>query len=80
MVPKSELLETAESRMKDLLKFPDSGRAATKQYFRADFCRDWEQFAEQEPAGAWKILSSPPLIKTLDKYMAGLAGKKKSKL
>ena len=80
LVSGSELLPAAENRMQEILKLPDDGRALTKLNFRADMCREWEEFATEEPQSGWQMLSSPAMIKTLENYMRALGGKKKSKL
>ena len=59
-----------------MLSLDDYSRAVTKQHIRADFCKEWEEYAAMhEPRLAWKHLNSPNMIKTLDAYMKSMGGR-----
>lgn len=79
VVSKPELLHKAEARMKSLLKLPPGARSTTKANLRLDFSREWEAFCEPEAHGAWKMLESPAVVKSLERYMQQLAAKSQQK-
>lgn len=59
------------------LKFPDGGRVATKMRERAQFAKEWREFAPGEALGAWEMLEHPATVRALGAVIERLAGKKK---
>ncbi len=46
----------------------------TKRLLRGDFAEQWAAYAETEVAGAWKLLSSPSVMKQLGGVLERLGG------
>jgi len=80
LVPKAQLLATAEAAMQKMLKLPDGGRQKTKESIRGQFSRDWEAFCHGEVDGAWEMLSSPDVVAAVGDTLKRLTGKKKAML
>lgn len=81
VVPKEELLSTAESAMQKMLKSgPDAGRQVTKKHLREKFSLEWEAFCVPEVDGAWEQLAKESTVKAMAAVLEGLANRKKSKL
>ena len=81
VVPKEELLSTAEAVMQKLLQAgPDAGRQATKMHLREKFSREWEAFCVPEVDGAWEQLAKESTVKAMAGVLEGLAKRKRSKL
>lgn len=76
VVKGEDLTETAKKYVIQSLKFPDSGRVATKLYHRQDFSEQWARFAEEEVDGSWKTLEAEPTVKTLGAVLQRLQSKR----
>lgn len=60
-----DLLPAAEAHLKTLLALPSGARHATKLSSRLQFCKSWESYSCEEPAGAWEFLNKPEVMKVL---------------
>lgn len=79
LVPKAELLASAEAALQRYLRQPDLGRVITKHLLRAEFAQKWMAYCDEEAANAWSALSSPQMTAALGKVLARLAGGDKDK-
>lgn len=78
VMPKEQLMATAEGAMRRMLVAPDFSRAETKRLMRGDFARDWAAFAGGEAEYAWAMLSSEPVVKQLGAVLERLSGGRKA--
>jgi hypothetical protein len=46
----------------------------TKRLLRGDYAEQWAAYAEAEVDGAWKLLTSPPVVKQLGGVLERLSG------
>uniref|UniRef100_A0A7R9V344 Enoyl-CoA hydratase n=1 Tax=Chlamydomonas euryale TaxID=1486919 RepID=A0A7R9V344_9CHLO len=76
LVPKEQLMASAEGVMLKLVMLPAGAVAATKKSLRADFAQEWEAFSRTEPEGAWTFLNRPDTIRTLEGALQRLSGSK----
>lgn len=81
VVPKEDLLDSAQTAMQKLLKAgPDAGRQVTKMHLREKFSHDWEAYCIPEVDGAWEQLAQESTVKAMANVLESLANRKKSKL
>jgi len=77
LVPKDNLMAEAEKALNTLfLRHPDAGRIGTKRDARAALAKQWIEYAPQEAAGGWKMLSAPQTVAALGQVMQKLSGAK----
>jgi 3,2-trans-enoyl-CoA isomerase len=75
LVPKASLIPEAERALSKLfLSKPDAGRVATKLDARREFAQKWQDYAPEEAANAWKMLSSPQITAAMGAVLQRLSG------
>ncbi|KAJ3297404.1 ClpP/crotonase [Rhizoclosmatium globosum] len=80
LVPKEELLPTAEAVVSQFLKVPSFGRSLTKQVVHKDLAdkfRNRKMLKDQSDAG-WQFLTAEPTLKVMKATMDRLAGNSKA--
>lgn len=80
VVPKADLLPTAETVIKGFLKAGlDPGRYITKSDLRKEYSLGWEAFCETEVDGAWENISSKTTTDAMAAVLQRLSSKSKPK-
>ena len=80
LVAADRLMDTATSRMTQMLQLPDDGRINTKKSQRSSFSLEWTAHASHEAQDMFDLLELPSTMKGLEAAMQKLAGNKSSKL
>lgn len=76
LVPKDELISSAEAVMLKLVMLPGSAVASSKASLRGDFCAAWLAYSKIEPEGAWRFLCQSDTVRTLGAALQRLSGNK----
>jgi len=76
LVPKDDLISSAEAVMMKLVMLPGSAVASSKVSLRGDFCAEWLAYSQIEPQGAWRFLCQSDTVRTLGAALQRLAANK----
>ena len=79
MVSCEELVESANTVLRQLLKLPDVGRQLTKGQLHDGFSRAWEAQAAQEAEFGWRMLTGEATVAALGAVLTRLQSSRKFK-